>query len=144
MLTHTRTRKGLNPNLTQLNPNRSDKKSKNSQKIMILDTPGWIHILKTKPVCIMLLGYWLNPQVEMQFDSDFIPNPCHNLTRTLPLNLTQFNPCFAFLARSNPSGSRLSSQRSRLHSTSLYRGLSDITSTPLMLLFTFVVPNLTI
>ena len=41
---------------------RSDKKSKNSQKNMILDNIGWIHILNTNPQCIMLLGYWLNPQ----------------------------------------------------------------------------------
>ena len=41
---------------------RADKKSKTSQRMMLMDIPGWNHILKVSPRCIILLGYWMNPQ----------------------------------------------------------------------------------
>ena len=46
---------------------RADKKSSNSKNFMLVDIPGWIHILKSNPKCIMLLGYWLNPQWFLPF-----------------------------------------------------------------------------
>ena len=46
---------------------RADKKSANSRKVMLVDNPGWIHILRSNPKCIMLLGYWLNPQWFLPF-----------------------------------------------------------------------------
>ena len=46
---------------------RADKKSPHSRNFMLVDNPGWVHILKSNPKCIMLLGYWLNPQWFLPF-----------------------------------------------------------------------------
>ena len=48
---------------------RADKKSKNSQNIMLMEMPAWNYILKISPRCIILLGYWMNPQ----WFSSFLP-----------------------------------------------------------------------
>ena len=88
---------------------KSDKKSQFSRANMLLNNEGWLKILKQKPTCIMLIGYWLNPQwispflpeIKKYFSKALARLPRYNLSdKDIVVHIRCAEPHYVFLPRS--------------------------------------------